>query len=117
MQTDQSRYHYYLRLRPWGIVSTTPPIPAAPSGLTATGTSSSTINLGWIDNANNEVGTRIERSVGSNANYAFLTNTVANTTAFTDTGLLDGTRYYYHLKAFNAGGFSTYSNEQSAITT
>src|SRR5207253_3186122 len=24
---------------------------------------------------------------------------------------------YYHLKNFNAGGFSTYSNEQSAITT
>jgi len=105
-------------LAAWGaILTTTPPIPAAPSGLTATGTSSSTINLSWIDNANNEVGTRIERSVGSNANYAFLTNTVANTTAFTDTGLLDGTRYYYHLKTFNAGGFSTYSNEQSAITT
>ena len=62
-------------LTAWGaLLTTTPPIPIAPSGLTATATSSSTIDLGWIDNAINEVGQRIERSVGSNANYAFLTN-------------------------------------------
>src|SRR5205814_4683432 len=71
-------------------LTTTPPIPIPPSGLTAIGTSSSTIDLGWTDNAINEVGQRIERSVGSNANYAFLTNVGANITAFTDTGLLDG---------------------------
>ena len=98
-------------------LTTTPPIPIPPSGLTAIGTSSSTIDLGWTDNAINEVGQRIERSVGSNANYAFLTNVGANITAFTDTGLLDGTQYFYRLKAFNTGGFSTYSNERSAITT
>ena len=62
-------------------------------------------------------GTRIERSVGSNANYAFLTNVGTNITAFTDTGLLDGTQYYYRVRAFNTGGSSTYSNEQSAVTT
>src|SRR5947208_2614338 len=88
-------------------LTTTPPIPIPPSGLTAIGTSSSTIDLGWTDNAINEVGQRIERSVGSNANYAFLTNVGANITAFTDTGLLDGTQYFYRLKAFNTGGFST----------
>src|SRR5205823_6222009 len=38
-------------------------------------------------------------------------------TAFTDTGLVDGTQYYYRVLAFNTGGSSTYSNEQSAITT
>src|SRR5438552_9134396 len=105
-------------LQAWGaILTTTPPLPNAPSNLTATATSSSTISLGWTDNANNETGERIERSVGSNANYVFLANALAGTNAFTDTGLLDGTQYYYRIKAFNAGGFSTYSNEQSAITT
>ena len=98
-------------------MTTTPPIPIAPSNLTATGTSSSTISLGWIDNANNEIGQRIERSAGSNANYAFLTDVGANITAFTDTGLLDGTQYYYRVLAFNTGGSSTYSNARSAITT
>ena len=102
----------------WGTaLTTTPPIPTAPSNLTATAASSSTINLGWTDNATNEIGQRIERSTGSNANYAFLTNVVAGITTFTDTALLDGTQYYYRIKAFNTGGFSTYSNEQSAITT
>src|SRR6266700_4198103 len=62
-------------LTTWGaLLTTTPPIPLPPTGLTATATSSSTINLGWINLAINEIGQRIERSVGSNANYAFLTN-------------------------------------------
>ena len=44
-------------LTAWGnLLTTTPPIPTAPSGLTATATSSSTIDLGWIDNASNEIG-------------------------------------------------------------
>jgi hypothetical protein len=105
-------------LTAWGaLLTTTPPVPLPPTGLTATGTSSSTIDLGWTDIAINEIGQRIERSVGSNNNYAFLTNVGANTTAFTDTGLVDGTQYYYRVLAFNTGGSSTYSNEQSAITT
>src|SRR5438876_18211 len=105
-------------LTAWGaLLTTTPPIPTAPSGLTATATSSSTIDLGWTDIAINEIGQRIERSVGSNANYAFLTDVDPNITAFTDTGLVDGTQYYYRVLAFNTGGSSTYSSEKSAITT
>ncbi len=105
-------------LTAWGpLLTRTPPIPNAPGNLAATATSSSTINLGWTDNANNEIGQRIERSVGSNANYVYLTNVGVGITTFTDTGLIDGTQYYYRVRAFNTGGFSTYSNEQSAITT
>ena len=104
-------------LTAWGaLLTTTPPIPAAPSRLTATATSSSTIALSWRDNANNEIGTRMERSVGSNHNYAFLTNVGANITAFTDTGLVDGTKYSYRVRAFNTGGSSTYSNQRFATT-
>src|SRR5437667_688910 len=105
-------------LTAWGaLLTTTPPIPIPPSGLTATATSSSTIDLGWSDIAINEIGQRIERSVGSNANYALLTNVGDNITAFTDSQLVDGTKYYYRLQAFNTGGFSSYSSETSAITT
>jgi len=104
-------------LTAWGtLLTTTPPIPAAPGRLTATVTSSSVIALAWRDNANNEIGQRIERSVGSHNNYAFLTNVGANITAFTDTGLVDGTKYYYRLRAFNTGGSSTYSNQRFATT-
>src|SRR4029453_1798302 len=59
---------------------------------------------------------RIERSVGSSNNYALLTNVGANITAFTDSQLVDGTKYYYRVKAFNTGGSSTYSNQRFAIT-
>jgi len=104
-------------LTAWGsLLTTTPPIPSAPSNLTATATSSSTIGLSWRDNANNEIGQRIERSVGSSNNYAFLTNVGAGTTGFTDSQLVDGTKYYYRLKAFNTGGFSTYSSQKFATT-
>jgi len=104
-------------LTAWGaLLTTTPPIPIPPSGLTATATSSSTIDLGWRDNAINEIGQRIERSVGSSNNYALLTNVGANITAFTDSQLVDGTKYYYRVKAFNTGGSSTYSNQLFAIT-
>ena len=98
-------------------LTTTPPIPTAPSGLTATATSSSTIDLGWVDNANNEIGQRIERSIGSNRNYASLENVDENTRVFTDDHLVDGTKYYYRVLAFNTGGSSAYSSERSAITT
>ena len=97
-------------------MTTMPPIPNAPSSLTATATSSSTIDLGWRDNANNEIGQRIERSVGSSNNYALLENVGANITAFTDSQLIDGTKYYYRLLAFNIGGSSTYSNQRLATT-
>ena len=41
--------------------TTSSPIPAAPSNLTATSSSSSQINLAWTDNATNETGFKIER--------------------------------------------------------
>ena len=105
-------------LTAWGaLLTTTPPIPTAPSGLTATATSSSDIDVRWTDNATNEIGQRIERSVGSNTNYAFLTNVDENIITFTDDHLADGTKYYYRVLAFNTGGSSAFSTEKSAITT
>jgi hypothetical protein len=34
----------------------------------------------------------------------------ANATAFTDTGAAAGTRYTYRVRAYNANGYSAYSN-------
>src|SRR5438876_1179641 len=104
-------------LTTWGaLLTTTPPIPTAPSGLTATATSSSTIDLGWVDNANNEIEQGLERSVGSNSNYVLLDNVDPNVTAFTDTQLIEGTKYYYRVRAYNTLVNSGYTSEKNATT-
>ncbi|MFH1226477.1 MAG: SBBP repeat-containing protein, partial [Planctomycetota bacterium] len=93
-----------------------PVIPYAPSSSTADAASSSQINLTW-SNVNGEDGYKIERKIGADGNYAPITTIVgANIALYSDTGLADGTVYYYRVKAYNAGGDSAYSYESSAIT-
>ncbi|HEX5176781.1 MAG TPA: Ig-like domain-containing protein, partial [Chthoniobacteraceae bacterium] len=95
---------------------TAPPmIPAAPSALTATAISPTQINLTWHDNASNEAGFMIERSING-APFAQIATTGANITTFADNGLSRNKKYNYRLRAFNAGGESAFSNTASAKT-
>lgn len=89
-------------------------IPTAPSGLTATATSSSAINLTWTDNSSNETGFKIERKIGSGGSYIQIATPAANTTIYNDTSLTSGTTYYYRVRATNSGGDSSYSSEAYA---
>lgn len=91
--------------------------PAAPSNLSAAIASSSQINLAWVDNAGNEAGFIIERSVGDNTHFEILRDTLApNVTAHADTGVAPGI-YYYRVLAYNAAGDSAYSNVVAVNTT
>ena len=86
-----------------------PPLgpPAAPSGLLAEAASSSSINLSWVDNSNNEDRFDIERSDdGSNFTNVAITN--ADVTAHADTNLNPSTTYHYRVRAGNGAGDSTY---------
>ena len=97
-------------------LSTEPPDPpAAPSGLSADAVSGSTINLTWLDNANNETGFNIERS-GDGINFAPLATVGANVSSFSDSGLEPVTTYWYRVNAENTGGVSPWSNTASATT-
>lgn len=88
----------------------TPTAPVAPSNLAATATSSSSINLAWLDNSNNETGFRIERKIGSGGTWGALgTNKPANSTTHTDTGLSVGSIYYYRVAALNGTLLSSYA--------
>jgi len=101
-------------------LSTEPPNPpdppAAPSGLSATALSGSAITLTWQDNANNETGFNIERSVDGGSNFDYLTTVGANETSFSDTGLEPVTTYWYRVNAENTGGLSSWSGTASATT-
>ena len=97
-------------------VSTAPPTPPAdPTGLAALATASDAISLSWTDNAVNEEGYTVERSLDGVA-FSVLANTNANASSFADTGLTAGTTYFYRVIAFNSVGSSAYSNVASATT-
>jgi predicted phage tail protein len=92
-----------------------PPALAAPTSLTATAASRSRINLAWKDNASNESGFRIERSLDG-VTFNPIATVGANKTTYTNTGLNRSTKYYYRVRAYNASGNSAYSNIASATT-
>ncbi|MDQ1324702.1 MAG: hypothetical protein QG587_2038, partial [Chloroflexota bacterium] len=76
-------------------------VPAAPSGLTATGTSTSQIGLAWADNSGNETGFDVERSLNGTSGWSLLTTTPANTAGYQNTGVPAGAKYYYRVRAKN----------------
>jgi hypothetical protein len=90
--------------------------PAAPSGLTATTVSSTTIDLDWTDNATNEDGFLIQRKVGVGGTFANLDTVGANQTSYGDDTCDAETTYCYQVRAYNTAGDSAWSNEACDTT-
>ena len=91
--------------------------PEAPGNLKATAVSANQIDLQWTDNSTNEQGFEIERCTGSGcSNFALVKTVSANTTEWSNTGLLANTSYTYRVRAFNASGDSLYSNKATSAT-
>ncbi|WP_428655570.1 fibronectin type III domain-containing protein [Runella sp.] len=90
-------------------------IPQPPTLLAATAISAGQINLSWSDNANDETGFELERSVDG-INFTKIIDLGANTTSYSNTGLSSSTKYYYHVRAKNSAGNSAYSNIADATT-
>src|SRR5258708_986467 len=93
--------------------------PTAPSGLAATATSSSQINLSWTAGTSScAVTNNIFRSTTSGFTPS-TSNQIASGvsgTTFSDTGLAPSTTYFYVVEATNSGGTSGPSNQASAMT-
>jgi FtsP/CotA-like multicopper oxidase with cupredoxin domain len=76
--------------------------PAAPSNLSASNVTQTTLTLSWIDNSNNETGFIIQRATNSSFTRGLVTvNVGPDVTSFNDTGLKKGTTYYYRIQAVN----------------
>lgn len=97
------------------VVTPTPAAPLAPASLSATAASSSQINLKWTDGSDNEDNFRIERCEGTGCtSFSEIATLGAGVTTFSNTGLTAGTSYSYRVRAYNAGGYSAYSNTATA---
>jgi Malectin domain/Chitobiase/beta-hexosaminidase C-terminal domain/Fibronectin type III domain/DUF5010 C-terminal domain len=96
-------------------------VPSAPTGLTATATSSSQINLSWTASTAGP-GCSITYDVFSSTTSGFTPSsgnqiaTGVSGTSFSDTGLTPSTTYYYLVEAVDSVGSSSPSNQASATT-
>ena len=117
---------YYYRVHAWNAAGDSPYsnvaslstlllLPGAPSGLSLDNATINSIELTWIDGSDNETYFYIERGTDG-INYDEIGSTTAGTTFFVDTGLDDDTEYFYRVHAWNATGYSPYSNEPSLST-
>ena len=88
-------------------------LPAAPSGLKATG-KGKTVSLTWKNNASAPsaaTGILIQRSANAGFTAGIINTTVGPTvTTHIDTAVVKGKRYYYRVRASNAAGNSAWSN-------
>ncbi|MEK7424998.1 MAG: fibronectin type III domain-containing protein, partial [Actinomycetota bacterium] len=93
--------------------------PSAPTGLSAIA-GDGTASLSWttpsFDGGSPLTGYRVYRGTGPNPTTA-LTPDLGVVTSFQDSGLSNGTTYYYKVSALNATGESPLSNEASATPT
>jgi fibronectin type 3 domain-containing protein len=88
--------------------------PPAPGGLAAAAVSSSQIALAWnaVTNAANY---NVKRATTNGGPYTVVATGVTATN-YNDTGLADGTPYFYVVSAVNVGGESTNSVQATATT-
>jgi len=101
-----------------GSSSPTPAAPSAPTQLAAAVSASSptsSLVLGWLDNATNETGYRVDRSPNGSS-FSQIAQLGPGATSYVDSGLTSGTTFYYRVYAYNDGGASGYSNTASGQT-
>jgi hypothetical protein len=95
------------------VPNTEPPVPTAPSALTAVLAGSSQINLAWTSHSTNEVNFLIERSL-NNVSFSLIGAVTQGVTNFADTTVLPGVTYFYRVRAANPGGNSAYTGVATA---
>ena len=89
-------------------------IPADPTDLTTEVISYQQIDLTWTDNADNETGYEVERSLVQTGPFSLVATLPANTESFSNSGLDPDTEYCFQVRAISPNGNSDYSNSACA---
>jgi titin len=91
-------------------------VPADPTSLVATVIDAGDIDLSWTDNATDETGFRIERSLTTLNDWSKIGQTGINEVTFRERFAVPAVTYDYRVFAFNVDGDSLPSNVVSAVT-
>jgi hypothetical protein len=91
-------------------------IPETPTGLVASASSPTQVNLVWQDRSSSEEGFQIERRGGSGGSFLPLTVVPTNATTYSDNTVQPNTVYAYRVLAFNSSGTSGYSPDVQLVT-
>ena len=123
---ERTTYHYRVKAvnaggdSAWSNAAsaTTPGTPpSAPGDLSATASSSSQIDLSWVDTATTETGFVLERSRDGTTWEILAGALPPDTTSYRDTGLTEGTAYQYRVSTVNEFGSSATSGVATATTS
>ena len=85
------------------------PAPSAPTGLAAT-VGSGTVTLTW-NAGGGATSYTVKRGIASGGPYTTVASLAGSPTSFTDSGLTNGTTYYYVVTGANSAGTSPNSSE------
>jgi len=87
----------------------------APSDIYAIPISPTEITVYWLDNADDETGYEVQRSLDG-TNWSGLTTVGTDTTSFTDSNLSCGTLHYYRVRAVRGSTLSDFTVDVSVAT-
>jgi hypothetical protein len=99
------------------IVVAPPPLPAAPTALTAIAISSTEIDLSWTAPSGVVSSYNIYRGTSAGAESATPIATGITQPSYADTSVAQGRTYYYRVTALNSAGEGSASNEAGALAS
>jgi fibronectin type 3 domain-containing protein len=89
--------------------------PSAPTGVSATPLSSTSIRINWTDSTG-ETSYDVYRWNSATAAWVVIAHPAAGSTQYTDPSLASGTTYYHYVCATNANGSTCAANYTTATT-
>jgi hypothetical protein len=91
-------------------------VPAAPADLAVINAAASGVLLRWVSKSVNQTGYALERAPLGATGWQAIGTAAADATEFTDGSIAAPGNFVYRVRAFNASGYSGYSNEARAST-